>query len=205
MKRVILASLKPAGYIDPSVVGYSLKEQDTGRSADGMVYNTLEEAEKNAARYCNWRKKNIDIYFIENSEETYQESIEFDAENYQPSEIELKQNQVKEYLDKNPDYHVDTLFGDVLSNDSRYVAVFNELKNLGYRPRQSYSTSRMYTWDTITIDVPLGTRDVPQDVLQSIQSQPNLVIWDTTARTTAAGSRKLKFSMRDSEVRNLLK
>lgn len=121
------------------------------------------------------------------------------------SRVNNYHEELNQYLLENNGYHVDPMFGEVESNDVRFQQIFKDLVSLGYRPKETYYQSRFQITDAITIDVPEGTREVPNEVYDIVDKQPDIMIWDSTFHNTKAKNRKLKLSFRDScviEMRN---
>lgn len=195
MYRVIKATTE----VDPSLTGYTLKYHDNGEFVyrKDYVFPTLDKANEEAERSLKWKKKDIDVFYVENGELEYQSTFEYDPETVGPNSYDIYKEKEQQYLEANPDISV-TNSHYVNGNDYRYNDIFQNLKSLGYKPRKTNSMSRMDVWDCITIDVPWGTREIPQEIEDLVGSYENITIWDAQFHNTKNKVRKLKFSLRDT-------
>ena len=200
MYRVVKATTE----VDPSLNGYVLLYHDDGKFVyrDDYAFPTLEKANEDAQRSLKWKQRDIDVFRVENGKLEFQSTFEYNPET-DINPVDVYEQKVDDYLNHSPGYVVNSLFGDVEREDSRFQNVLHELWKKGYKPRTTYYQSRMHVSDAITIDVPEDTTEVPEDVIDAVESQPNLMLWDATTHLTKAHQRKLKFGMRDTKVRQI--
>lgn len=91
---------------------------------------------------------------------------------------------------------VEKLFGALNYDDPRYKQLFNSLKDLGYKPRETGTYSRGYFVPAMTITV--STRKVPDDVIDLIHKLAG-VTGRHIGFHKGANNWKLKFELRDDD------
>ena len=91
---------------------------------------------------------------------------------------------------------VEKIFGALNYDDPRYIQLFNSLKDLGYKPRETGTYSRGYSVPAMTITV--ATREVPEDVVDLIHDL-NGVTGRHIGFHKGAHNWKLKFELRDDD------
>lgn len=125
-------------------------------------------------------------------EENLNEGIISFKESFDPKSY----NQALDDYMSSKNISVEKLFGALNYDDPRYKQLFNSLKDLGYKPRETGTYSRGYFVPAMTITV--STRKVPDDVIDLIHKLAG-VTGRHIGFHKGANNWKLKFELRDDD------
>lgn len=204
------AAAKYGNLIQEKLSGKTVsKRKDTAEEPGGIIYEAnklgidmwdLLEALEGMCYEGRAREINDSTYQIL-KDDNMTKAINSSLTKFRSIKPDLGEADVEEYLSKNSGYSIQsTEHADLTENDVRFKEIFNSLADMGYNPRISFISDRMYSEYAIAFSS--HSTKIPDDVQNLIDSQPNVVV-SMKISSKRKDSYLLKVSFRDDAAYNM--